>query len=155
MVMGLICRWLDLMMRGVEPAVLATLKSAQYQKTAAADPHYREYPRFFDTAKRNLKRLADAGIPIGFGTDTGPPGRFPGYFEHLELEFMVDAGLTPAQVITAATARAAEFLGASADLGTLEPGKWADLLVLGANPLDDIRNTRSIEAVFIAGNPVK
>ena len=69
------------------------------------------------------------------------------------MELMVQAGLTPQQVITAATKTAAEFLGAK-DLGTLERGKWADLIVLGKNPLDDIRNTRTIEAVLIAGNKV-
>lgn len=68
---------------------------------------------------------------------------------------MVQAGLTPAQVITAATRSGAEFLGVSADLGTLEPGKWADLIVLGANPLDDIRHTRSVEAVYVAGQRVE
>ena len=66
---------------------------------------------------------------------------------------MVDSGLTPSQVIQAATRNAAQFLGAK-DLGTLEPKKWADLIVLDKNPLDQIKNTRSIKAVYIAGNPV-
>ena len=95
-------------------------------------------------AQKNLKKLSDAGVKIGFGTDTGPPGRFQGYGEHWEMELMVQAGLTPRQVITAASKTSAEFLGAK-DLGTIERGHWADLLVLGANPLDDIRNTRKIE----------
>ena len=64
---------------------------------------------------------------------------------------MVEAGLTPAQVPTAATRSAAEFLGASRDLGSLEPGKWANFVVLTANPLTDIRNTRTIEQVYVAG----
>ena len=67
---------------------------------------------------------------------------------------MVQSGLTPMQVLTAATRNAAEFLGAK-DLGTLEASKWADLIVLDRNPLDDIRNTRTINAVYIAGNRVK
>jgi imidazolonepropionase-like amidohydrolase len=66
------------------------------------------------------------------------------------MELMVDAGLTPSQAITASTKRGAEFLGAK-DLGTLEKGKWADLVVLDRNPLEDIRNTRSIRDVYIAG----
>ena len=70
------------------------------------------------------------------------------------MELMVEAGLTPAQVIQAATKSAAEFLKAK-DLGALEKSKWADMIVLGKNPLEDIRNTRSIEAVYIAGNRVK
>jgi imidazolonepropionase-like amidohydrolase len=104
-------------------------------------------------AQQNLKRLADAGVSYGMGTDSGVPGRFPGFFEQWEMQLMVDAGLTPSQVIVAATKSGAEFLRAK-DLGTLEIGKWADLIVLGANPSANIRNTRSIEAVYIAGNRV-
>jgi imidazolonepropionase-like amidohydrolase len=66
---------------------------------------------------------------------------------------MVQAGLTPMQVLTAATRNGAEFLKAK-DLGTLEKSKWADLIVLDKNPLDNIRNTRTINAVYIAGNRV-
>jgi imidazolonepropionase-like amidohydrolase len=119
----------------------------------AADPHYEKYRGFFETAKANLKRLANAGVPYGFGTDTGPPGRFPGFFEQWELQLMAESGLTPMQVIVAATGSAARFLGAK-DLGTLENGRWADLIVLDRNPLDDIRNTRTIRSVYIAGNRV-
>jgi imidazolonepropionase-like amidohydrolase len=140
--------------RGVSAGVVQTLRSAAYQKTAAADPHMPEYPKFLETAKRNLKALADAGVPYGFGTDSGPPGRFPGYFEQWELELMVEAGLTPMQAITAATGRAAQFLRAK-DLGTLEAGKWADLVVLDRNPIQEIRNSRSIRDVYIAGNRVR
>ena len=103
-----------------------------------------------EIATRNLKRLSDAGVGIAFGTDTGPPGRFQGYFEHLELELMVKAGLTPMQALTAATGGAARCLKLDR-LGTLEPGAWADLLVLARNPLEDIRNTRSLESVWIKG----
>ena len=81
--------------RGVSPDVIATLQSAEYQNRIAADPDLPQYPKFLETAKQNLKRLADAGIRYGFGTDTGPPARFAGYFEHWEAELMVAAGLTP------------------------------------------------------------
>ncbi len=138
----------------ITPEVLATLKSPAYQQKVAADPELDRYPEYLKTAQRNLKRLADAGVRYGFGTDSGPPARIAGYFEHWEAQLMVEAGLTPAQVITAATRSAAEFLGAK-DLGSLEQGKWADFVVLTANPLTDIRNTRSIEQVYIAGNPVR
>jgi len=140
--------------RGVSPAVIETLGSPAYGESVSSGPHFKEYAAFLETAKRNLKTLADAGVKYGFGTDTGPPGRFPGYFEHWEMELMVEAGLTPTEVLTAATRNAAEFLGAK-DLGTLERSKWADLIVLERNPLDDIRNTRTIDAVYIAGNRVK
>ncbi len=140
--------------RGVSPAGIGTLHSPAYQRTISSGPHFKEYPGFLETARRNLKMLVDAGVKYGFGTDTGPPGRFPGYLEHWEMELMVEAGLTPMQVLTAATRDAAEFLRAK-DLGTLERSKWADLIVLDRNPLDDIRNTRTISAVYIAGNRVK
>lgn len=140
--------------RGISSSVVETLKSPEYQKTIQRDPDYPEYRVFFETAKKNLKTLVDAGVPYAFGTDTGPPGRFPGYFEQWELELMVDAGLKPMQAITAATRNAAEFLKAK-DLGTLERGKWADLVVLDRDPLDDIKNTRSIDGVYIAGNRIQ
>ncbi|WP_334161822.1 amidohydrolase family protein [Phenylobacterium sp.] len=137
----------------VSPAALAQLRSPERQKTVASGPHFHDYPRFLETAKANLKRLSDAGVKYGFGTDSGPPGRFAGYFSHWELALMVESGATPAEAIRTATGVAAEFLGAG-DLGTLEAGKWADLVVLGADPLADIRNSRRIEAVYVAGRPV-
>jgi imidazolonepropionase-like amidohydrolase len=136
--------------RALSPAVLETLRSPEYQARLRGDHDFDKYPGFLEMAQRNLKKLSDAGVKIGFGTDSGPPGRFQGYAEHWEMELMVQAGLTPMQVIVAASKTAAEFLGAK-DLGTLDRGKWADLLVLGRNPLEDIRNTRSLEAVYIAG----
>lgn len=140
--------------RSVDPADRETVKSAAYkQRMAAADPHWPRYENeFIEIAKKNLKKMADAGVKFGFGTDTGPPARFPGYFEHLEMEFMADAGLTPAQIIGAATKSSAEFLGVEKMLGTLERGKWADFVVLGKNPLENIKNTRSVEQTWVAGN---
>ena len=140
--------------RSVSQTTLQLLASPERQKTIAEAAHFKEYPAFLETAKKNLKKLADSGVKYGFGTDTGPPGRFPGYGEHWELELMVEAGLTPMQTLTAATRSGAEFLGAR-DLGTLEVTKWADLIVLNANPLSNIKNTRSIHSVYIAGNLVK
>ena len=144
--------WLDdpFFTRSVNGDVVRTLKTPG-QKAVTSDPRY---STALEVAKRNLKRLVDAGVKYGFGTDTGPPGRFPGYFEHIEMQLMSEAGLTPMQIILAATRNGAEFLGATKDLGTLEAGKWADLIVLTRNPLDDIKNTRSIETVMIAGQKV-
>ena len=139
--------------RGVSVKTLELLRSPERQKTIAGNPNFKKYPAFFVTAKANFKRLVDAGVPFALGTDAGPPGRFPGFFEHWELQLMVDAGLTPAQAIDAATRRAAMFLGAE-DLGTMEPTKWADFVVLDANPLTDITNSRKIRAVYIAGSEV-
>jgi len=138
----------------VAPDVVHTLSSSAYREKASSDPHLKRYPEFLKTAQENLKKLVDSGVHYGFGTDAGPPGRFPGYFEHWELELMVEAGLTPAQAIAGATRNAAQFLGAK-DLGTLEKSRWADMIVLDRNPLEDIKNTRAIHAVYIAGNRVK
>jgi len=140
--------------RSVDPQVIATLKSPEYQKKLQADPNLGRYEEFLRTAQRNLRALSAAGVRVGFGTDTGPPARFSGYFDHWEMELMAEAGMKPMEIIRSATGRAAEYLGAK-DLGTLEKGKWADLVVLAANPLDNIRNTRTIESVWIAGNRVR
>jgi imidazolonepropionase-like amidohydrolase len=103
-------------------------------------------------ASRNVKILSDAGAPVAMGTDTGAgDGRWQGYFEHVELELMVKAGMTPMQALVAATGGAARAMKLDGQVGTLQPGRWADLLVLSANPLADIRNTREIESVWIAG----
>jgi imidazolonepropionase-like amidohydrolase len=141
--------------RGLDAHQQAVLKSPAYHKALTSDKYFPTYPGILKTAIGNLKPLADAGVRIGFGTDSGVLTRFEGFGEHKELELMVEAGLTPAQVITAATKSSAEFLGQESNLGTLEQGKWADLIVLGANPLDNIRNSRQIDAVYIAGNKVQ
>lgn len=140
--------------RSVPPAVIAAVKSDNYIQGIKASRDYPRYHGLLDMAEKNLKRESDAGVKIAMGTDSGPPARFQGYFEQWELELMTDAGLTPMQVMVDATKNGAELLGVARDLGTLERGKWADLIVLGKNPLDDIRNTRAIEAVYIAGNRV-
>ena len=87
------------------------------------------------------------------GTDTGANlvGRWQGYFEHVELEMMVKAGMTPMQALVSATGGSASVMKLDANLGTLQPGKWADFVVLRANPLTDIKNTRQIDSVWILG----
>ena len=111
----------------------------------------REARTVLEQAQRNLKLLADGGVTIAMGTDSGTQlGRWQGYFEHVELELMVEAGLTPMQALVAATGNAARVMGLD-ELGALEPGRWADFVVLDADPLADIRNTRQIHAVWIAG----
>jgi imidazolonepropionase-like amidohydrolase len=131
-----------------------TLRGYDRLRSLAASPDAAHGREWLDMAKKNLKKMVDSGVKCGFGTDTGPPLRIQGYFEHWEMELMAEAGLTPQQIVTMATKNSAEFLGAK-DLGTLQKGKWADLLVLRSNPLENIKNTRSIDAVWIAGNKVK
>jgi imidazolonepropionase-like amidohydrolase len=99
----------------------------------------------FAIQARNLVKLSAAGVKIALGTDGNTP-----WAVHAEMADMVAAGMTPAQVIVAATRTSAEFLR-MADAGTLEAGKRADLLVLDANPLTDITNTRKISAVYLRG----
>jgi imidazolonepropionase-like amidohydrolase len=109
-------------------------------------------PRLFDVQARSLRTLADAGVRIGFGTDAGIGAPY-GWSAHAELADMVIAGLTPAEALVAATRTSAEILGLD-QLGTMAPGKSADFIVLDANPLEDIRNTRRISAVYLRGTPI-
>ncbi len=111
------------------------------------------YKEALQVALANLKAVSDGGATVAMGTDSGPPARFQGYFEHLELELMAEAGLTPMQILVASTGDAARCIGRD-DVGTLEAGKLADFVVTTANPLDDITNTRTIESVWISGNEV-
>lgn len=92
-----------------------------------------------------------AGVPIMLGTDAGDTYVFPGFSVHDELEELVLAGLTPAEALQAATYRGAEFLGRTQDLGSVEEGRLADLVLLDANPLERIGNTRRIHAVIFNG----
>jgi imidazolonepropionase-like amidohydrolase len=114
------------------------------------------YKVALEVASRNLKALADAGVPIAMGTDsgTGLPGRFVGYFEWMELDLMAKAGLTPPQILAAATRDAARCLKVDTDLGSLEPGKLADFVVLDADPLASISNIRKVHSIWIAGKRI-
>jgi imidazolonepropionase-like amidohydrolase len=108
----------------------------------------------FEMNKQNLKKLADGGARIAFGTDSGgAPNRFfvQGYFEHREMLLMVESGLTPMQVIQAFSKNSAEALRIDKDYGTLAPGKVADLLVLEGNPLENISNMRTIQTIYLGG----
>jgi imidazolonepropionase-like amidohydrolase len=100
---------------------------------------------------RIVGKMNTAGVPILAGTDTTAPFVFPGSSLHEELGLLVQAGLTPMQVLEAATKLPAEFLGEQQAQGTIEQGKIADLLLLDANPLDDIHNTQRIRAVILRG----
>jgi imidazolonepropionase-like amidohydrolase len=110
---------------------------------------------------RSLQRLKAAGVRFLLGTDMGggfsrehdPTPAYLGWSTHIEMESMVKAGLTPSEVITAATRDAAGFLGLD-QLGMVASGKSADFLVLDANPLDNIANTRRISRVYLRGSEV-
>jgi imidazolonepropionase-like amidohydrolase len=140
--------------RWADSREVATLSAPDARRAMAASPAAARYRVALAQAQRNLKAIVDAGLPIAMGTDSGPAGRFPGYFEHLELTLMAEAGLTPRQVLHAATAGSAACLRRD-DVGTLEAGRWADFLVLDADPLADVANTRTLSATYVAGNLVR
>ena len=99
----------------------------------------------------NLKRIAEAGIPVAMGTDAGNPMTLHGPSVHAEMEAMQAAGLTPAQVLTASTRGGARAMGREKDFGTVEKGKLADLLIVAGDPLADIANLRKVRYVVRGG----
>lgn len=137
-----------------DSSVVRQLKDPVYQQNVRESMSARLYKQALTIAKRNLKILSDRGVRIIMGTDSGPPGRFQGYFEHLELELMVESGLSAQQVLNSATQIAAQSLDKN-EIGTLLPGQLADFIILENNPLEDITNTRSIESVWISGKKVR
>jgi imidazolonepropionase-like amidohydrolase len=148
--------WVDdpFFLKGAEKGVPELLKDPKRQETFRNSNGWKtgqQYKAGLEVAKKNLKTLVDRGVRIAMGTDTGPPGRFQGFFEHLELEMMVDAGLTPMQALVSATGDAARCHRKAGEIGSLAAGAAADLLILDANPLENIRNMRNIESVWING----
>jgi imidazolonepropionase-like amidohydrolase len=129
------------------------VSNPEFMAGVAASPTAAGYRKALVQAQDNLRIVIGSGVPVAFGTDSGPAGRFPGYFEHLEIGLMTDAGLTSREILMSATSVAAGCLGLD-DVGTLEAGKWADFIVLTADPIENIRATRSIAGVYIAGNEV-
>jgi imidazolonepropionase-like amidohydrolase len=133
---------------------VADLKTPASQEAMRKSTAAQRYKAGLEVASRNVKKLSDSGVMLAMGTDSGPVGRFQGFFELKELELMARAGLTPKQVLQSATRDAARCWKVDRDLGTVEAGKWADFVVLDADPLVNIANTQKISAVYIAGNQV-
>jgi imidazolonepropionase-like amidohydrolase len=143
--------WLNGLAReAIPPALMAKVQAAYGGRTTAQASAARER---YAILQRSLTKLAAAGARIVLGGDTGLQDDPFGFAEHRELELMVDAGMTPMQALVAATSRGAEYLRLR-NTGTLAPGKSADLLVLDANPLDDITNTRRIAQIFLKGRAI-
>ena len=148
--------WLDpvhpLIQETVSPAQIARLQD----RLSGQAPETLEQGRLvWERLARGVRLLAAAGVKIGVGTDGGGQtgDQFIGWTMHAELENMVAAGMIPTQVLVAATRNSAEILGLD-DLGMVAEGKSADFIVLDANPLDDITNTRRISQVFLRGHAV-
>jgi len=142
-------------LKEADPAEVAALQDPKFQEHMRNDKSGQWFKDHFDIALQNLKKVSDAGITIAMGTDSGAPrGRWEGYFEQVELEYEAKAGLTPMQVLVSATSSAAKAIGVGDKVGSLKPGMLADVLVLSANPLDDIKNTRKIVSIWQGGAPV-
>ena len=133
-------------------AHIARVKDPALHAKIKANPGTARAKQQFQQALRNLKLLSDGGVMIAMGTDSGTgTGRWQGFFEHVEMELMVKAGMTPMQTLVASTGHAAKVMHLDKEVGMLQAGKRADLVVLNADPLADIKNTRSIESVWIDG----
>jgi imidazolonepropionase-like amidohydrolase len=150
--------------RGVTPGTLDALRSPAREKAVVLGPTrfpglpyekkvFWDMDRTLFQALENYQAMIAAGVKTGMGTDSGPNGRFPGFNAHEEMQMEVMAGRSPMDAIKSATFDNAQWLQ-DKSIGSIQKGKWADLLVLERNPLDDIRNTQTIAAVFIAGNSV-
>ena len=126
----------------------ASFSAAEFEKLEAANTDRPQAQHLYGIQARNLAKLNAAGVRITLGTDGNRP-----WGPHEEMADMVAAGMTPSQVIVASTRNSAEFLRLP-DTGTLQAGKSADFIVLDANPLDDITNTRRISAVYLRGAAV-
>ena len=141
-------------LESADPSVLDQLKDSDRQLALQQNETAQSYKKALAMAQSNMKRLADAGVRIVFGTDSGPAARFEGYFEHMELELMAEAGMTPRQILRSATSDAANCLGLP-KVGILEPGRYADFAVFGKSLLDDVRNSRTLDSVWVGGAKIK
>ncbi len=153
----------------------ASLEALVYDSLGEVNPHRRYISRFlnidwteqmleqtsdrramfrvlYESTIRNLREMREAGVMILTGTDVAVVGVFPGFSLHEELVLFVDElGMTPMEVLESATRKSAEFLGIADSVGTIRPGMMADLVLLDANPLEDIRNTTRIGGVVVNG----
>ena len=143
-----------------DPRAAAGLPAAvaqQYRSGAYSDGYRTRYPNFenvkrhLPALRENLRRLHAAGVPVALGTDMWA---FPGLGVSIEMALYVRSDITSLETIRAATQTAARCLGLENDRGTIEPGKRADLLLLDADPLADVKNVRAIRAIYKAGRRV-
>jgi imidazolonepropionase-like amidohydrolase len=143
----------DFDQRGILPAAIyeSVRSPAAVAQFSAIFDRARFTKDHLPTARANLKKVADAGIPVVLGTDTGFLGVMLGVSTPLELTLLVEAGLKPADALRAAMIDAARMIGRENDIGTVEKGRLADLVILDANPLEDIGNVRRIYRVVKGG----
>ena len=143
----------DIERRLGDPEVMATFADLD-RLPAWKTPFWARWSLFWPSQKimfSNLKRLQQSGVTIAAGTDAGNIGTLHGPALHREFELMAEAGLSPQEILTAATRGGARVMGRESELGTLEKGKLADLLLLDADPLTDITHLRRIDRVVKGG----
>ena len=128
------------------------LKEALAQTTPEA---LERWSQSYQQGRKNFVRLKDAGVRLAVGTDSNTSFAPVGLITHKEVEALVEAGLSPMEALVAGTRGSAEWAGASDRVGTLEPGKLADMIILEEDPLVDIRNTRKIVKVILGGRVVE
>ena len=132
--------------RILQPDVIAAVRNA----SRASHPTQAER-QDFERAMRNTRKLAAAGVLIGVGSDGGSAADFPGLMTHREVALLVEAGLSPMDAIVAATRNGGQALRKRDEIGTIEPGRRADMVLVTANPLEDVRNLRQIDRVMLDG----
>jgi imidazolonepropionase-like amidohydrolase len=135
--------------RGVKTDVTwlkASLPAADYAKVEEENVDNARQQTAYGIQARNLAKLTAAGVKIVVGTDGNTP-----YAPHIEMEDMVLAGMTPAQAIRAATSSAADLIGRAKDVGTVETGKFADIIAVNADPLADVRALEHVDFVMKGG----
>jgi imidazolonepropionase-like amidohydrolase len=136
----------------IPPRTLAIWKKARTEQIRTLSPQDSEvHAQLLRKSLAMVAQMQKAGVKILAGTDAPAPYVFPGSSLHDELQLLVESGLTPFEALQSVTKSPAEFLHTTNDSGTVEKGKLADLVLLGANPLDDIHNTRKIHAVILRG----
>jgi imidazolonepropionase-like amidohydrolase len=145
--------WLadPLLTRFLPPGSREYLGSEEVANAIRGKPEFPELWPDLERARRNTALCYQAGVRVAFGTDTGVSNRVIGFFEHRELQHLVDVGVSPADVLRMATLTNAEVLGMADEFGTIEPGRRADFVVLRGNPLEDISHTRRIDSVWQDG----
>ncbi|MFB7274666.1 amidohydrolase family protein [Streptomyces sp. NPDC056244] len=132
--------------------VSASARDAIRERMRSAPPAQLDHLNgVYQTLRREVAAFVAADVRLVLSADTGVATQFPGFAEHFELESMVEAGMPAIRAINAGTEQSARVLGIEKQQGTLAPGKRADFLVLDADPLDDIRNTRRISDVYLGG----
>ncbi|HXI42793.1 MAG TPA: amidohydrolase family protein [Bryobacteraceae bacterium] len=137
-----------------DPDVTRTVANSSIDaaRQAAGASHVAQTERQdFERAMRNTRKLAAGGVLIGVGSDGGSALDFPGLMTHREIQLLVEAGLSPMDALVAATRNGALAMRKGDELGTVEPGRLADLMLVSANPLEDVRNLRKIELLMLNG----